>query len=83
MTASVLKSAQEQVARVRVCNYVKFKSGRNLLPVLKIVTHPARVHCMDISYYALLLNTHVTGCSIFGMVLAQTMGFYWSYTLLL
>ena len=24
--------------RVRVCNYVKFETGRNLLPVLKIVT---------------------------------------------
>ena len=24
--------------RVRVCNYVKFETGRNILPVLKIVT---------------------------------------------
>ena len=30
---------QEQGARVRLCNYVKFKVGENLLPAMKIVTH--------------------------------------------
>ena len=38
---STCKSAQEQAARVRACNYVKFETGWNLLPVLKIVTRPA------------------------------------------
>ena len=49
---------------VRVCNYVKFETGRNLPPVLKIVT--CRAH--NVSHYALLLSTHVTGCSIFSTV---------------
>ena len=35
------KSAKARAARVRVCNYVKFKPGWNLLPVLKIATCPA------------------------------------------
>ena len=43
----------ERAARVRACNYVKFETGQNLPPVLKIVTH-----CIDISHYALLLSTH-------------------------
>ena len=33
-----IKSAQEQVTRVRACNYVKITTGRNFPPVLKIVT---------------------------------------------
>ena len=32
---------QQRVARVRACNYVKFETGGNLPPVLKIVTHTA------------------------------------------
>ena len=32
------KSALERAAGGRACNYVKFKPGRNLLPILKIVT---------------------------------------------
>ena len=32
------KSALEWAARVRACNYVKFETGQNLPPVLKIVT---------------------------------------------
>ena len=27
---------------VRACNYVKIETGRNFLPVLKIVTHTAQ-----------------------------------------
>ena len=34
------KNAEERAARVRACNYVKFETGRNLPPVLKIVTRP-------------------------------------------
>ena len=32
---------KEWAARVRAYNYVKFETGRNLPPVLKIVTRPA------------------------------------------
>ena len=38
---------QAWVARVRVCNYVKFETGLNLLPVLKIVTS-CHMLCVDI-----------------------------------
>ena len=31
--------ASKSVAWVRACNLVKFETGRNLPPVLKIVTH--------------------------------------------
>ena len=36
------KSAQERLTRVRVCNYVKIKTGQNFPSVLKIVTHTAQ-----------------------------------------
>ena len=39
---------KKQAARVRVCNYMKFETGRNLLPVLKTVTRTAQL-CVDIS----------------------------------
>ena len=39
------------VGRVRACNYVRFKTGKNLPPILQIVTCPAH------SQYALLLST--------------------------
>ena len=45
----LVKSAQERAARVRACIYVKFKIGRNLLPVLKIITRTAQLH-VDISH---------------------------------
>ena len=51
-----------------MCNYVTFEPRWNLLPVLKIVTCPVHVRCIDISHFALLLSTHVPGCSIFSMV---------------
>ena len=35
-------------ARVRACNYIKFETSRNLLPVLKIATRTALLH-VDIS----------------------------------
>ena len=47
------KSAQERAARVRACNYLKFETGRNLPPVLKIVTRPA---------HAVLTYTIKHGC---------------------
>ena len=34
----IVKSAQEQTARVRACNYAKFETGWNLPPVLKTCT---------------------------------------------
>ena len=36
-------------ARIRVCNSVKFETSRNLLQVLKIVTHTAQL-CVDIRH---------------------------------
>ena len=47
---SVSKSTQWK-ARGRVCNYVKFETGRSLLPILEIITHT--VHASQ----ALLGNT--------------------------
>ena len=35
------ESASEWMAWVRACNSIKFETGRNLPPVLKIVTHTA------------------------------------------
>ena len=42
-------SASSHIHVARACNYVKFKTGRNLSPVLKIVTHAAQL-CIDIGY---------------------------------
>ena len=38
-----------------MCNYVKFETGQNLLPVLKIVTHTTR--CVEM---LMLLSVHMT-----------------------
>ena len=46
LLTSLCKSPSKQVARVRVRNYIKFKTGQNLLPVLKKVTGQL---CLDIS----------------------------------
>ena len=35
--------------RVKACNSIKFETGQNLPPVLKIVTHTAHTCCVDIS----------------------------------
>ena len=44
------KSKYEQAAGVRVCNYVKFETSRNLPRLLKIVTRTTQLHvCVDIS----------------------------------
>jgi len=43
------KSMHEWVARVRTCNYVEFKTSRNLPPVLKIVAQTVQLH-VDIRY---------------------------------
>jgi len=42
------KREYEWAARVRVCNYVKFETSRNLPPLLKIVTRTMQP-CVDIS----------------------------------
>ena len=42
-----------------MCNYVKFETGQNLLPVLKIVYNTPWARCVDISHCALLISTHV------------------------
>ena len=60
---------------VRACNYVKIATGRNFPPVLKIVTRTAQAALM-------LLCVHMTRV-LFLVLAALTMGFYWSYTLLL
>ena len=75
------QSTYERASRVRACNYVKIATGRNFPPVLKMVTRTVRrLHKMLMS-----LCVHVT--SVLFLVLtgnfALTMGFYWSYTLLL
>ena len=43
-----------------MCNSVKFETGWNLLPVLKIVTHTGHA-----AYTYAIVAKHVTGCSIF------------------
>ena len=72
MTSSVM--CQARVAtRVRACNYIKVETGRNFLPVLKIVTRTAQAVAMRAfdqssifstggkfhSDYGLLLELHV------------------------
>ena len=37
------------ITRVRPCNFVKVETGRNLPPVLKIVTHTVQL-CVDMSH---------------------------------
>ena len=39
-------------ARVRACNYVKFETGQNLPPVLKMVTRPAHAALKPLSIVA-------------------------------
>ena len=56
-------SFQERATRVRACNYVKIKAGRNFPPILKIVTHTGQA----------VLNVNVAKsacdqCSIFSTV---------------
>ena len=72
------KSTLEQAARVRVCTSVKFETFWKLLLVQKLVTH---MHMFR--RQKLLFLQHMTECSIFSNNSARTMGFYWSYTLLL
>ena len=36
---TALIQIQERATRVRACNYIEIETGRNFLPVLKIVTH--------------------------------------------
>ena len=71
---------KEWATRLRACNYVKIETGWNFPPVLKIVTCTVQLRKM-----LMLLCMHLT--SVLFLVLAGnstlTMGFYWSYTLLL
>ena len=74
------KSALGWRTRVRACNYVKIATGRNFLPVLKIVTCTVQA--------ALYVNVAMRArdqCLFLVLAgnSALTMGFYWSYTLLL
>ena len=82
LIGNTIKNASEQVARVRACNCVKFETGQNLPPVLKIVTYTAHTahrhleiivakHVADILFLIQFNNFN------------QTMGFHLSYTLLL
>ena len=45
--------------------YVEFETGRNLPPVLKIVTHTC---CIEIAFILMLLTPHMTSVSIFSTV---------------
>ena len=63
------KSEYKRAARVRACNYVKFKPGRNLPPVLKIVTRPAHTALtLATRSYALLvivvIEDHIHACIV-------------------
>ena len=51
-------------AWVRVCDSENFETGRNLPPVLKIVTYCAAV-CRHKPLLQVIVAKHVTGCSIF------------------
>ena len=63
---------------VRACNYVKFKTRRNLPPVLKIVT----LCCVEITHFVnVAKHTHASVVQFSNSAL--TAGFYWSHMLLL
>ena len=59
---------------------MKFKTGQNLPPILKIVTHTAQLHVEHV-----IVAKPVTGVLFLVQFnnFDQTTGFYWSYTLLL
>ena len=65
----------ERAAWVRACNSVKFETGRNLPPVLKIVTRTA--HALLLSMWPRVLF------SVWFSNFDQTTSFYWSYMFLL
>ena len=50
---------QERPARVRVCNYVKFETGQNLPPVLKIATCIGRAAHVDQAIAAKHMHSHL------------------------
>ena len=60
-------SAQERAAKVRVYNYVKSQNRAEFTASTKNSNIPCAC-CVGISHYALLLSTHMTGCSIFSTV---------------
>ena len=72
------KSAQERATRVRACNYIKIATRQNFTPVIKIVTHTVQA-AQNINFAKRARDQF----SIFRIILVCTMGFYWSYTLLL
>ena len=57
--------------RVRACNYVKIETGQNFTPVLRKMLMLLCMHVTSVLFLVLAGNS------------ALTMGFYWSYTLLL
>ena len=67
---------------VRACNYIKFKTGQNFPPVLKI-EHTA--HANRISHFVMLLSVHLTCVLLLVQFnnFALNTGFHRSNTLLL
>ena len=51
-----------------MCNYIKFETGRNLLPVLKIVLNVHYIRCVEISRFVNVAKSACEQCSIFGTV---------------
>ena len=45
-----------------MCNCIKFETGRNLVPVLKIVTHTEHAAYIEISYF---VNVAKCACVLF------------------
>ena len=64
---------------IRACNYVQFKTGRNLPPVLKIVTRTVHI---ELNHFV-NVTKHTRASVVQFNNFALTAGFYWSYTLLL
>ena len=74
MSEARAPSAEERAARGRACNCVKFQTSRNLLPVLKTVTHAQRhvaKHVLGVLFLVRFNNFE------------WTTGFYCSYVLFL
>ena len=76
---SLYHPARARATRVRACNYIKIKKGRNFPPILKIVMRTAQLCKM-----LMLLCVHVTRVLLLVLAgySALTMGFYGSYMLL-
>ena len=51
-----------------MCNYVKFETWRNILPVLKIITRTVHAVYIEISHFVNVANCACDQCSIFSTV---------------